>query len=129
MKRIFDSFVIVFLVSLLFYCSQASPDISQIKNEIQTVLDEQKNHGTREISGASWNTTGNQRILLFNPEPKDLMAARLFSPDMKRAIPERKWENWILRILKSEFNLKILPMCWADGSLYSKILPKRDYSP
>jgi beta-aspartyl-peptidase (threonine type) len=42
MKRIFDSFVIGFLVSLLFCCSQASPDISQIKNEIQTVLDEQK---------------------------------------------------------------------------------------
>jgi len=42
MKRLIDSFVMVILVSLLFYCSQASPDIPQIINEIQTVLDEQK---------------------------------------------------------------------------------------
>jgi len=42
MKRLIDSLLIVFLVSLLFCCSQASPDIPRIKNEIQKVLDEQK---------------------------------------------------------------------------------------
>lgn len=42
MKKLIHSFVAAILVIPLFFCSQAGPDISKIENEIQTILNKQR---------------------------------------------------------------------------------------
>ncbi len=98
MKKIFNSFVLVILASLLFYCSQVSPDITQIKNEIQTVLDEQKK---------SWNTGNIEGFMEYYWKSEDFT----FQSGDKRL---KEWETLLARYKENYSGEKMGKLDFTD---------------